>query len=170
MTWLKTLLIIFKHWRCYTAGFGLKFEFGRFLPITGQTGPVSRNRGAAVRSQRSVKKTLSAARGEREQVAVRGAAVGGLRGAAATRAPAAGLRESGGATSWAASRGSVAARPACGAARPARGDGSAACKEQRAAREQPETRTAHGCSAKPKHTHARNHSARVWCKSKARAC
>ena len=56
----------------------------------------------------------------------------------------------------AASQGSAAARPAWGVARPARGDGNAACKEQRAAREQPETRTAHGCGAEPKHAHARN--------------
>ena len=57
------------------------------------------------------------------------------------------------------SQGSAAARPACGAARPARGDGNAACKEQRAAREQPETRTAHGCGEDPKHAHARNPAA-----------
>ena len=39
-------------------GFEFKFEFDRFLPVTGQTGPVSRNRAPAVRSGRSDKKTL----------------------------------------------------------------------------------------------------------------
>ena len=43
-----------------TAGFEFKFEFDRFLPVTGQTGPVNRNRAPAVRSKRSDKKTLGA--------------------------------------------------------------------------------------------------------------
>ena len=43
-----------------TVGFEFKFEFDRFLPVTGQTGPVSRNRTPAVRSKRSDKKTLAA--------------------------------------------------------------------------------------------------------------
>ena len=43
-----------------TVGFEFKFEFGRFLPVTGPTGPVNRNRWPAVRSRRSVKKSMAA--------------------------------------------------------------------------------------------------------------
>ena len=42
-----------------TAGFEFKFEFDRFQPVTGPTGPVNRNRWPAVRSRRSDKKTLA---------------------------------------------------------------------------------------------------------------
>ena len=43
----------------WTAPFEFKFEFNRFLPVTGQTGPVNRNRRLAVTGNRSDNKTLS---------------------------------------------------------------------------------------------------------------
>src|SRR6185312_488286 len=57
-----------------TVGFEFKFEFGRFLPVTGPTGPVNRNRWPAVRSRRSDKKTLVAIDVGAEQARVTSAA------------------------------------------------------------------------------------------------
>ena len=45
----------------WTEFFEFKFEFDRFLPVTGQTGPVYRNRSAPVWGYRLGKKTLDVA-------------------------------------------------------------------------------------------------------------